>query len=545
MTRRDLADGESVEVMGNHGVYTVKRTRGVYSCSCPAWRFQSLPIDQRTCKHITSIIGEDADKNRLAASPERERVPVNVKDGTTLQPTRKIEFSAGEEPGAGEEPPASVQFMLAEAWDEKLDPTGYWMSEKLDGVRARWIAGARKFISRQGNEFFAPEWFTKGFPPFDLDGELWGGRGKFQQTVSIVRSANSGDAWKEIRYAVFDAPAIDEIFEVRIGVIKKFFTSFPDPRVVVLDQVACTGREHLIHDLDTIIKIGGEGIILRQPNSKYTAGRSAAILKVKPKRDAEARVIVHVPGRGKYVGMVGALKVEAPDGRKFSVGSGLSDADRRSPPPVGSVITYQYQELTDAGIPRFPRFSRVRTDVSWSDLTAAVSKKSIEAVPASRPEKLIHVVAPRLPAEPAKPAADGDVFGPDTVVVSEKVDGSRISIQFVDGAPKVRAPSPSNPAAKLAAHSIRSAPRSPEPGVRYPTADGILYKYEYNNDSANAHKFWTVRVDGRNYTASWGRIGTAGQSQTKPFPSPAEAVKEASKKRLEKEREGYHLVSSS
>jgi DNA ligase-1 len=63
-----------------------------------------------------------------------------------------------------------IQVLLAQTWDESIDPTCMLMSEKLDGVRAYWDASSRKLLSRQGNEFMAPAWFKDALPDFDLDG---------------------------------------------------------------------------------------------------------------------------------------------------------------------------------------------------------------------------------------------------------------------------------------------------------------------------------------------------------------------------------------
>jgi DNA ligase 1 len=49
-------------------------------------------------------------------------------------------------------------------------------------------------------------------------------------------------------------------------------------------------------------------------------------------------------------------------GRKFSIGSGLTEAERESPPPVGTVITYRFRGLTAKGLPRFPTYLRIRRD---------------------------------------------------------------------------------------------------------------------------------------------------------------------------------------
>ena len=105
--------------------------------------------------------------------------------------------------------------------------------------------------------------------------------------------------------------------------------------------------------------------MLRQPGSRYEVGRSPTLLKVKSFHDAEARVLEHQPGAGRHKGRLGALLVELADGTRFAVGTGFSDAEREAPPPVGTVITFRYQELSDGGVPRFPSYVGVRDDVAW------------------------------------------------------------------------------------------------------------------------------------------------------------------------------------
>jgi DNA ligase-1 len=111
-----------------------------------------------------------------------------------------------------------------------------------------------------------------------------------------------------------------------------------------------------------VVRAGGEGLMLHRADAPYLTGRSDALLKLKPWQDAEAVLIGYTPGKGKFLGMTGALKMESPDGKRFSIGSGLSDALRRQPPPIGTRITYRYQHLTKSGVPRFPRYLRVRED---------------------------------------------------------------------------------------------------------------------------------------------------------------------------------------
>jgi DNA ligase-1 len=244
-----------------------------------------------------------------------------------------------------------MEVLLAKPWTGQ-DPTGYWMSEKLDGVRAVWQGG--EFRSRNGNVFHAPESFRAKMPPYALDGELFMGRGEFQTTVSIVRS-HTDKGWDRIRFHVFDlypiGPNAEEMdFEMR----QRWLTMILAGPVVHVPQVRCEGAAHLTAFVDAVIAGGGEGAMLRAPGSLYEKKRSATLLKVKRFHDIEARVTGHVPGKGKHVGRLGALSCVAPNGAAFEVGTGFTDAERAAPPAVGESVTVRFQELTKDGIPRFP-----------------------------------------------------------------------------------------------------------------------------------------------------------------------------------------------
>ncbi len=251
--------------------------------------------------------------------------------------------------------------MLAEAWTPDANVTGWWLSEKLDGVRAYW--DGQQFLSRQGNRFFAPHWFVAGLPTIPLDGELWLGRKAFQRTIGIVRRQDAGDQWRHLRYVIFDAPGCTGVFENRVAFVEGRLTELRPAFAEPLHHYRCRDSAHLQDELNRIETLGGEGLMLREPGSRYDAGRSATLLKVKRFHDAEARIIGHLPGSGRHKGRLGALAVALPDGTEFAVGTGFSDAQREQPPAVGSLITFRYQELTDRGVPRFPSFIRVRRDI--------------------------------------------------------------------------------------------------------------------------------------------------------------------------------------
>jgi DNA ligase-1 len=194
-----------------------------------------------------------------------------------------------------------------------------------------------------------------------LDGELWIGHGKFEETMSIVRSETPDDRWKNVRYMVFDAPQAKGGFEQRMQFLRAT-VSDGNRFVKVVAQERCQDAAQLLAERDRVVREGGEGLMLCQPGSAYEAGRSPTLLKVKPYDDAEATVIAHEPGKGKFAGKLGAPCVRTDDGREFSIGTGLTDADRESPPPLGTVITYRFQGLTAKGLPRFPSYLRVRRD---------------------------------------------------------------------------------------------------------------------------------------------------------------------------------------
>ena len=265
--------------------------------------------------------------------------------------------------GEGEEDKTGPPLLLAERWDNEQDLAGWWMSEKLDGVRAYW--DGRTLISRLGNRFHAPDWFLEGLPEVPLDGELWIGRKAFQRTVGIVRRQDKTELWKEVTFVVFDAPALDAPFEDRLAFVRDHAERCRPPHFRAHEHDRCAGLEHLRAELARVEALGGEGLMMRQPGSRYEAGRSTTLLKIKSFRDAEAQVRGHQPGAGRHKGRLGALLVELPDGTRFSVGTGFSDAERSAPPAIGSVITFRYQELSDGGVPRFPSYVGVRDEVAW------------------------------------------------------------------------------------------------------------------------------------------------------------------------------------
>ncbi len=252
-----------------------------------------------------------------------------------------------------------LPLLLAERYQDNIDVRQYWVSEKLDGVRAHWDGKQLRF--RSGNSVHAPDWFIAALPPQPLDGELWIGRGTFERLSGIVRRATPDDAeWRQVRYMIFELPEAPGSFTERIGRIKSLVAQAGVPWLQAVEQVSLPDDKAMRRKLDEVVRGGGEGLMLHRADAPYETGRSSTLLKVTPWLDAEARVVAHLPGKGKHAGRLGALRVEMPDGRQFSIGTGFSDAQRRNPPAIGTLVTYRYRELTRKGIPRFPYFLRVR-----------------------------------------------------------------------------------------------------------------------------------------------------------------------------------------
>ncbi|MGI9287038.1 MAG: DNA ligase [Pseudomonadales bacterium] len=254
---------------------------------------------------------------------------------------------------------ASVpQLTLANTYRDYISVGDYWVSEKLDGVRAYW--DGKQLFTRNGNAIVAPPWFALGFPKQALDGELWAGRGRFQFVASTVLDSNpDANQWRQIRFMVFDLHEASATFNKRLNRMRTLLENHASPYIGIVRQYKVQDHASLMRELEVVTKAGGEGLMLHRGAAPYRAGRSDDVLKLKTWQDAEAVVIAHTPGKGKFTGLMGSLLVENA-GKRFRVGSGFTLPERKNPPPPGTIITYKYWGLTDQGLPRFASFLRVR-----------------------------------------------------------------------------------------------------------------------------------------------------------------------------------------
>ena len=226
---------------------------------------------------------------------------------------------------------------LAKTYDGQA-VSGWLMSEKLDGVRAIW--DGEKLISRNGNVFPAPAWFLAQLPTgVMLDGELFMGRGRFQETVGRVRS---GKGWEQIRFHVFDAPAASGGFESRLAYAAGAVAGVAVAEIV--PHVRCEGLAHMERYLAGVINLGGEGIMLRNPSAPYRQGRTSDLLKYKMHSCDEGKVTSRM--QGAVAASWRGMEIVIPCKREM--------------PSIGQLITFAFHGLTDSGCPRFASFVGVR-----------------------------------------------------------------------------------------------------------------------------------------------------------------------------------------
>ncbi len=251
--------------------------------------------------------------------------------------------------------------MLANVYRPGASLHQYWLSEKFDGLRGFW--DGQRLLTRGGEVIAAPAWFTAGWPAEPMDGELWIGRGRFEETLSTVRRQTpEDDAWRRLHFMVFDLPAHPGRFTERIAAYQTLVQQLNQPWVQAVPQERVTSHAELMARLDRMVKAGGEGLMLHRGDSFYRAERSDDLLKVKTHEDAEARVLQHLPGQGRHMGRMGALLVETQEGVRFRLGTGFTDAQRERPPAVGDWVTFRFRGVNEGGVPRFASFVRLRPD---------------------------------------------------------------------------------------------------------------------------------------------------------------------------------------
>lgn len=252
---------------------------------------------------------------------------------------------------------------LASEYESGLPLNHYWMSEKLDGIRAIWTGKA--LLTRKGKLIHAPDWFLKMLPDFAIEGELWCGRERFNLVQStVLDQVPDEQRWRQVRFMLFDMLDADETwsFALRYRKLADWVEKNDAANVGYIEQREIASEHALLAHLDSVTNAGGEGVMLRRIDSLYRPGRTDDLIKVKKYQDAEAKVIGYKTGTGKYQGLMGSILVQAESGVTFYIGSGFTDEQRKYPPAIGDVVTYRFNGYTNNKLPRFARFMRVKRE---------------------------------------------------------------------------------------------------------------------------------------------------------------------------------------
>ena len=244
------------------------------------------------------------------------------------------------------------ELFLLKNYEKDMNVSLWYMSEKLDGIRAYW--DGKDLISRSGKILAAPSFFTKDFPTFKLDGELWSKRGDFSKISSIVNRKKSHNEWENLTYNIFEVP------DAKGTLLERLVRVNESKYIKLIPQVKVKNTKNLNDFLHSVENKGGEGIVVRDGSLPYYTGRTKDALKVKSYTDTECEVVGYNKGRGKYKGVIGSLSCRMKNMQVIKLGSGLSESQRSAPPQIGAIITFKYYGLTSKGNPRFPIFLRVR-----------------------------------------------------------------------------------------------------------------------------------------------------------------------------------------
>lgn len=347
----DFPKRKTVWVDGSTGAWKVTYLgggieTGNFYCNCPSWLYQTLQPKLRVCKHITGLI-----TGKILYTCE---TPKNIATSKT--------GSSGGKTSVNKKTGFRTPCMLADVYKHNVDPTGWWASEKYDGIRGFWFND--NMYTRNGNKLVIPDSFRNLLPKGQpLDGELWVDRGKFTEASTTAQSGVTGDAWSQIKYQVFDIPDATSTIPVeqRIAKVQEIVAKINSPQILAVTHTKCIDRKHLRQMIDDVVKIGGEGLVLRQPGSVYEDKRTKTMLKYKLVDEMEGEVVELIQGIRE--GLTGSLKLKLPSGVEFALGGTLPILVSKNPPKVGDKITFNFRGMTHLGTPKFATFKCVRTDL--------------------------------------------------------------------------------------------------------------------------------------------------------------------------------------
>lgn len=252
----------------------------------------------------------------------------------------------------------SIEVQKPKVYQGNENIKGWVMSEKLDGIRGYW--NGKELLTRKGKKIYAPIWFTRNLPKFELDGELWTKRNDFENIQSIIMDKKPSKNWKDITYNIFEVPNSKGDFFKRLKKAKEWFKKNPSEYINIIDQIEIKDKEHLNIYLNELISQKAEGLIIKDPNQNYHTGRSPHILKVKKAQDMEGKVIgINISVKTK---VLQSLVLRLKNDVIFNLGTGFTKAQRKNPAKIGDIVTFKYFGFTKYAKPKFASFLHLRKD---------------------------------------------------------------------------------------------------------------------------------------------------------------------------------------
>jgi len=241
------------------------------------------------------------------------------------------------------------------------DPTGWVMSEKLDGIRAFWDGS--NLYTKHGNLINAPKDFISTLPhDIFLDGELWSGYDSFEKLKSIIiQSSLNQDPqlWNSVKFFIFDTPKHEGNYQQRHAFAQSSISQCNQNISIIPIQI-CSGVDHLLSVLNDIDKKKGEGIMLYHPQANYQSGRTNVLLKVKAYKEDDVKFIKKNPNSYSFI-------CQQKNGVNCTIK--CSGFDYLNPPGVGSVLSVKHSGFHEKSKKiKYPFLMRIRSDLSWEEI---------------------------------------------------------------------------------------------------------------------------------------------------------------------------------
>uniref|UniRef100_A0A6B2LEL7 ATP-dependent DNA ligase family profile domain-containing protein n=1 Tax=Arcella intermedia TaxID=1963864 RepID=A0A6B2LEL7_9EUKA len=251
--------------------------------------------------------------------------------------------------------------MHGHEWNGEQDPTGWIISEKLDGLRAFW--DGKRLFSKRGQPILAPVDFTGPLPSGTcLDGELWIDYGCFNTISSMYRKshlANNADLWRDVKYCVFDAPMHPGSYPERHSFASKSISG-SGPHVCSIPIQRCLGLPHLKATLQEVTQKKGEGLMLYHPEAPHTPGRTSNLLKVKAYSEEDVKLLQCNPNSYSFL-------CEQKNGATCTVK--CSGWDYMNPPAPGTILTVKHSGYFKTSQKlKYPFLLRFRPEITWQEI---------------------------------------------------------------------------------------------------------------------------------------------------------------------------------